>query len=56
MRRLRLYCRSGLDEGLVRRLGMIPVEDADGWVDAHAVLRPVVVEGAASSCPAEVVL
>lgn len=55
MDRLDLYYHGGLEDDLVRSLGMRPVSDVDGWLEARAAMRPLLVPDAGMTCPAEAV-
>jgi nickel-dependent lactate racemase len=53
MERMELFYHGGLDRDLASGLGLRPVSDVEGWLEARACLRPVLVPRAGMTCPAE---
>ncbi len=51
LRRLRLYYLGGLDDDLVRGMGMVPAESLKRWLDLHSNLHPRLVPRAGTTCP-----
>jgi len=51
MRRLRLYYLGGLKDDLVRRLGMVPANGPEEWLELHSNLSPRLVPDAGTTAP-----
>ena len=51
MKRLRMYYLGGLEDDLVRKLGMVPAKSMEEWVGRHSMLSPRLIPEAGTTVP-----